>query len=50
MTNWNVLYDCLRAAAPELELRRDEPMNRHTSFKVGGPAADRKSTRLNSSH
>ena len=39
MTNWNVLYDCLRAAAPELELRRDEPMNRHTSFKVGGPAA-----------
>ena len=39
MTNWNVLYDCLCAAAPELELRRDEPMNRHTSFKVGGPAA-----------
>ena len=39
MTHWNVLYDCLRAAAPELELRRDEPMNRHTSFKVGGPAA-----------
>ena len=35
--NWNALYDRLRAAAPELELRRDEPMSRHTSFQVGGP-------------
>lgn len=35
--NWNALYDRLRAAAPALELRRDEPMSRHTSFQVGGP-------------
>ena len=37
MTNWNALYDCLRRAAPALELRRDEPMSRHTTFRVGGP-------------
>ena len=37
MTNWNALYDRLRAEAPALELRRDEPMSRHTSFRVGGP-------------
>ena len=36
--DWNALYDRLRAAAPALELRRDEPMSRHTSFQVGGPA------------
>ena len=35
--NWNALYDRLRAAAPSLELRREEPMSRHTSFQVGGP-------------
>ena len=37
MTNWNALYDRLRRAAPALELRRDEPMSRHTTFRVGGP-------------
>ncbi len=37
MMDWNALYDRLRAAAPALELRRDEPMSRHTSFQVGGP-------------
>ena len=37
MMNWNALYDRLRAEAPALELRRDEPMARHTSFQVGGP-------------
>ncbi len=37
MTNWNALFDRLRAAVPALELRRDEPMSRHTSFQVGGP-------------
>lgn len=37
MMNWNALYDRLRAAAPSLELRRDEPMSRHTTFRVGGP-------------
>ena len=39
MTNWNALYDCLRGSAPSLELRRDEPMAAHTTFRVGGPAA-----------
>ena len=33
------LYQTLHAACPELELRADEPMSRHTSFRVGGPAA-----------
>ena len=37
MKNWNALYDRLRAKVPALELRRDEPMSRHTSFQVGGP-------------
>ena len=37
MTNWNVLYDRLRREAPALELLRDEPMSRHTTFRVGGP-------------
>ncbi len=37
MTNWNALYDRLRTEVPSLELRRDEPMSRHTSFQVGGP-------------
>ena len=34
--SWNDLYKRLREAAPGLELRRDEPMSRHTTFKVGG--------------
>ncbi len=29
----------LRAVCPGLELRKEEPMSRYTSFKVGGPAA-----------
>ena len=33
------LHSALSAACPELELRMDEPMSRHTSFRVGGPAA-----------
>ena len=37
MMNWNALYDRLWEQAPSLELRRDEPMSRHTSFQVGGP-------------
>lgn len=37
MMNWNALYDRLREQAPSLELRRDEPMSCHTTFKVGGP-------------
>ena len=37
MMDWNALYDRLHELAPSLELRRGEPMSRHTSFKVGGP-------------
>lgn len=37
MTNWNAMYRRLREAAPSLELLRDEPMSRHTTFRVGGP-------------
>lgn len=29
----------LREVCPRLELRENEPMSRHTSFKVGGPAS-----------
>lgn len=29
----------LRKACPGLELRKNEPMSRHTTFRVGGPAA-----------
>ena len=39
MMNWNALHDRLLQAAPSLELRRDEPMSRHTTFRVGGPAS-----------
>ena len=39
MMNWNALHDRLREEAPSLELRREEPMSRHTTFRVGGPAA-----------
>jgi UDP-N-acetylmuramate dehydrogenase len=37
MMNWNALYHRLREQIPSLELRQNEPMSRHTSFKVGGP-------------
>ena len=39
MTNWNALYQRLREAAPSLELLRNEPMSRHTTFRVGGPVS-----------
>lgn len=32
-------YDCLRREVPGLELRQNEPMSRHITFRVGGPAA-----------
>ena len=38
MTKLDRLADRLGRELPELELRRDEPMCRHTTFKVGGPA------------
>lgn len=38
---WNAenLYEHLRREVPELGLRLNEPMSRHTTFRVGGPAA-----------
>ena len=39
MDRFGSLREKLQAALPELELRQQEPMSRHTSFKVGGPAA-----------
>lgn len=38
MTNLERLARRLERELPGLELRRDEPMARHTTFKVGGPA------------
>ena len=37
--NLKELAGALREVCPELELRENEPMSRHTSFRVGGPAA-----------
>ena len=39
MKNFDRLYERLRREVPGLELRREEPMSRHTTFRVGGPAA-----------
>ena len=32
------LVQALRTRRPELELREHEPMSRHTTFRIGGPA------------
>ena len=32
------LAQTLRTRRPELELRENEPMSRHTTFRIGGPA------------
>ena len=39
MEKWDELEQALREACPGLETRRGEPMARHTSVRVGGPAA-----------
>lgn len=31
-------YDEITTALPELQVRKDEPMSRHTTFRIGGPA------------
>lgn len=37
--SWFETFDAAAAAAlPQLEILREEPMDRHTTFKVGGPA------------
>ena len=38
MDIYSALSEELRRACPELELRAQEPMARHTTFRVGGPA------------
>ena len=38
MSEFTVLQGNLRKLLPEIELRFDEPMSRHTSFRIGGPA------------
>lgn len=39
MNEIHKLYRQLQQQLPGLELRLDEPMSRHTTFRVGGPAA-----------
>ena len=38
MDRYTTLAGALRERCPELELREQEPMSRHTSFRTGGPA------------
>jgi len=38
MDRFELLYHELTCHGPTLELRCDEPMSRHTSFRIGGPA------------
>ena len=37
MSYTSLIHD-IRAAFPALDLREDEPLSRHTSFRIGGPA------------
>ena len=39
MERFDLLKEQLNRRCPSLELRVDEPMQRHTSFHIGGPAA-----------
>ena len=39
MDQFDILYKELAHRCPTLELRVREPMSRHTSFRIGGPAA-----------
>ena len=39
MADFVSLREKLQQALPGLEVREREPMSRHTSFQVGGPAA-----------
>ncbi len=38
MDRWSSLTKELRCHCPTLEVREQEPMSRHTSFRIGGPA------------
>lgn len=37
--DWDLFAAELKKTVPDLKLLRDEPMSKHTSFRVGGPAA-----------
>ena len=39
MSDFSLLADDIRQKLPALELRENEPMKKHCSFKIGGPAA-----------
>ena len=39
MDRFELLHKELNCRCPELEVRAQEPMSRHTSFRIGGPAA-----------
>ena len=39
MTNMTIFQKNLTEKLPHVELRFDEPMSRHTSFRIGGPVA-----------
>ena len=38
MEHINECIAALRAAAPDIDILKDEPMSRHTTFAIGGPA------------
>lgn len=39
MIDWNKISKELHAAVPALTILEEEPLSRHTSFRIGGPAA-----------
>ena len=39
MINWKELSNEIRQTLPGIRLLEEEPLARHTSFRIGGPAA-----------
>lgn len=39
MIDWKELSNEIRQAMPDLKILEEEPLTRHTSFRIGGPAA-----------
>ena len=39
MIDWKELSNEMRQAVPDLKILDEEPLARHTSFRIGGPAA-----------
>ena len=38
--DWTIEFDkAIEQYLPDLEVLQDEPMNRHTTFRIGGPAS-----------